>query len=191
MKSIKPLIGIVENIRRELSWGMAFPRSSFIESNLDEQTIRAIQLPALELGHAILSSMTAAREVIIETYQNPTLTRRSLRSEKESVSNAIKELLNARAMARIELRKISDGLDMEQRTSDGHVGFPPEFFNLCLFMISLLQVIDITFHGNNPYLLSIRWRMKCTMHCKSPMTLLLHMKARLPDYGILDFHGHG
>lgn len=118
---------------------MAFPRSSFLESNLEDATIQAFRVPALELGNAILTSMKAVERVIGATFDD-TRTRRSLREEKDAVVDAQEQLLCARQTARKELREISNGLDMEQRTSDGEVRFPPEFFNLCLFMISLLQV---------------------------------------------------
>lgn len=119
---------------------MTFPRSSFVGPRLEDDTISAFRTPALELGNSLLVSMKAAEKVILETFQNTSLTRRSLLAEKTAVIAAKELLLRAREKARNELRKISDGLDMEQRTSNGDVGFPPEFFNLCLFMISLLQV---------------------------------------------------
>lgn len=130
----------MENIRRELSWGMAFPRSSFAGSNLEDSTISAFRIPALGLGNALLVSMKVVEKVILETFHNTSMTQRSLQAEKAAVTAAKEQLLRVRERARSELRKISDGLDMEQRMSNGDVGFPPEFFNLCLFMISLLQV---------------------------------------------------
>jgi hypothetical protein len=139
VKSIKPLIGIVENVRRELSWGMAFPRSSFARPNLEETMVRAFQIPALDLASVILGSMEATEKVILETFRNPSLTRRSLRNEKDAVADAKERLLEAQRTARNELRKMSDS-NIEQRKSNGKVGFPPEFMSLCLFMISLLQV---------------------------------------------------
>lgn len=145
VKSIKPFIGIVENVRRELSWGMAFPRSSFFASNLEDSTASAFRTPALDLGDALLVSMKTVEGVILETFQNTSLIWRSLQTERTAVTAAREQLLHAREKARNELRKISDGLDMEQRTSNGEVKFPPEFFNLCLFMISLLQVKFLSF----------------------------------------------
>lgn len=139
VKSIKPLIGIVENVRRELCWGMTFPASSFTGPNLEETMIRAFQIPALGLANAILGSMEATEKVILETFRNPSLTRRSLRNEKDAVADAKERLLDARRTARNELRKMSD-INIKQRKSNGEVGFPSEFMNLCLFMISLLQV---------------------------------------------------
>jgi hypothetical protein len=88
--------------------------------------------------------MEAAQKVLLETFQNPSLTRRSLLNEKNAVTASKEQLLSARRTARNELGKMSDGLDMEQRKSNGDVGFPPEFMNLCLFMISLLQVRHVS-----------------------------------------------
>ena len=102
--------------------------------------MQAFQNPTLDLANAILDSMKVAEKVILETFQNPSLTHRSLLNEKDAVTNAKEQLLRARQTARDELQKISDCLDMDQRKSNGEVGFSPDFLNLCLFMISLLQV---------------------------------------------------
>jgi hypothetical protein len=90
--------------------------------------------------------MKASENAILETFQNPSLTRRSLSYEKDAITTAKGELLRARRKTRYELRKISDGLDMEQRKSNGEIDFPSEFMNLCLFMISLLQVGHFWMH---------------------------------------------
>jgi hypothetical protein len=119
---------------------MTFPRSAIVGSRLEQSAIRAFQNPAIDLANAILDSMKASENIILETFQNPSMTRRSLSNEKDAVTAAKGELLRARRKTRNELRKISDGLDMEQRKSNGEVDFPSEFMNLCLFMISLLQV---------------------------------------------------
>jgi hypothetical protein len=142
---------------------MAFPRSSFVGSSLEDCTISAFRTPALELGNALLVSMKASEKVILETFQNTSLTQRSLQAEKTEVTAAKELLLRAREKAQNELRKISDGLDMEQRTSNGDVGFPPEFFNLCLFMISLLQARLEFLFFSSLYSFATRWRARCTM----------------------------
>lgn len=169
VKSIKPLIGIVENIRRELSWGMAFSRSSLVETTLQDKTVAAFRVPTLELGHAILNSMEVTQQVLIEVFQRTTWARRSFCPEKDAVNAAQEQLLRARKIARTELRKIADS-HMEQRTSTGEVQFPPEFFNFCLFMISLMQVGKAIMPM---FLFSYwchRWPTRCTNRYRYPTT---------------------
>lgn len=139
MKSIKPLIGIVENIRRELSWGLTFPRSTFIESNIKDSTVDAFQAPALELGHAILTSMEATRKVILEVYHHTKWSKSSLLAEKDAVHIAKEKLLSARNKARSDLRQISNDY-MHYRAPSNAAESSPAFLNMCLFIISLLQV---------------------------------------------------
>ena len=54
VKSIKPLLGTIEHIRRELSWGISYPRPTHLSSPEEADIIQAFRGPASELGDAIL-----------------------------------------------------------------------------------------------------------------------------------------
>lgn len=140
----------MENIRRELSWGMTLSHSPFVGTNVGDSAISAFKNSATGLGNAILLSISATQQVVTETFKRTSSARISLAPEKYAVSTAQELLLSAQRAAREQLRKSSDSLDLDQRSSEGRCGFPPEFFNLCLFIVSLLQVSTVTSQASGP-----------------------------------------
>ncbi|KZT03579.1 uncharacterized protein LAESUDRAFT_659459 [Laetiporus sulphureus 93-53] len=93
LKAVRPLIGIVEHIRRELAWGMStlqpqspgFSRASSRRPSASRRSsahrirhratlpshdkfISAIRAPALSLGHAIISAMHSVELLIVVAY---------------------------------------------------------------------------------------------------------------------------
>ncbi|KDQ53035.1 hypothetical protein JAAARDRAFT_61594 [Jaapia argillacea MUCL 33604] len=144
VKSIKPLIGIIEHLRRELSWGMSFYRAGFPQ--LDDQSDQAssiFRVPALDLGHAILASMKAVQDVTLTCFDSPGSHASALSSEKATLHGVSQKLMFAQQEARSLLQKISDELDMVQRSSlSAELPSQREFFDSCLFMISLLQMAN-------------------------------------------------
>lgn len=168
VKSIKPLIGIVENIRRELSWGTTLSQLPFTEANIGYGAMKGL---ATDLGNAILLSISATQQVIMETFKRTSSARLSLAPEKYAVSIAQERLVSAQRAAREQLRKGSDSLNLDRRRSEGGPAFPPAFFNLCLFTVSLLQAsaVIIQVSGLDSPWGNVRCPMICFVPCKSPM----------------------
>ncbi|GAW05453.1 hypothetical protein LENED_007312 [Lentinula edodes] len=74
VKSIKPLISIVEHLRREISWGMSFPQVEVHYSSSDAfegTVIGFFRQPATDLGHAILDSISLVRSAVLKCYDAP------------------------------------------------------------------------------------------------------------------------
>ncbi|KAG5221512.1 Class myosin [Salix suchowensis] len=144
VKSIKPLIGTIEHLRRELSWGMVHSRTQpaplhVHSTSPDEKDANAFRVPAYELGHAVLTSMRVVERTVLTCYELNIMPRQ--RDEaKGNLDEALNSLYKAAVVARDVLKSFTDGLDMQQRAEDGAIGFPQKSFDLCLFMISLLQV---------------------------------------------------
>ncbi|KAJ8515521.1 hypothetical protein ONZ45_g7066 [Pleurotus djamor] len=141
VKSIKPLIGTIEHIRRELSWGISYPRPTHLSSPEEADIIQAFRGPASELGDAILVAIKACEHSVSACFESTRFTSsRSLVNEKSQLQEASNRLQKAILTARGELKDFTDDLDLQQRSSDGELGFTQKTFNLCLFMISLLQM---------------------------------------------------
>ncbi|TFK72565.1 hypothetical protein BDN72DRAFT_836131 [Pluteus cervinus] len=136
MKLIKPLIGIAEHLRRELSWGMSIPRHDFEGTALEATAVQTFHDPAFELGHAILDSMRAVEKVVLGCFVH-TIFPRSVESEKAALFAAKRRLAAALSTVRLELKKFCDEWDT---AADSPVDVPRNIFDLCLFMISLLQM---------------------------------------------------
>ncbi|KDQ59407.1 hypothetical protein JAAARDRAFT_32964 [Jaapia argillacea MUCL 33604] len=149
VKSIKSFIGIVEHLRRELSWGMSFSRANFSHPECRaSKTLSAFQGPVLDLGHALLLSMNAVERVVLIAFDGPGTHKSSIGAEAKGLQIAGQELLIACNSARLQLQKISDEFDIEQRTSSDADHTPQgEFFDLCLFMISMIQMAHDTRHA--------------------------------------------
>ncbi|KAL0947218.1 hypothetical protein HGRIS_013335 [Hohenbuehelia grisea] len=139
VKSIKPLIGTIEHLRRELAWGMTYPRPSRSSELQDDSVFEFFKDPAMQLGNAVLASMKAVEAVVSRSFDH-SLVSRPLDAERAALEDCIARLHKASVAAREELRSFCDDLDMRQRAADGAVGFPQEVFEICLFMISLLQM---------------------------------------------------
>lgn len=121
---------------------MSFPRPSHINSRSETNIICAFHAPAVELGYAILDSMSTIEKIILACFEHL-----HLETEAEDlVSTKHRPISAALITAREELRTLCDDWDMEQRISDEKVSFPEKIFDLCSFMISLLQV---SFVGGN------------------------------------------
>jgi hypothetical protein len=139
VKSIKPLIGIVEHLRREISWGMSVHRTAPISATLHGEELIALQAP-LNLGHAVLDSVKTAESIVHALFPSSTFKSRTLESEVKLLSQVNRQLLNTRDAACIGLQKMCKNLELEHRGSKTAVGFRPSILSLCLFMVSVLQV---------------------------------------------------
>ncbi|THH09172.1 hypothetical protein EW146_g8766 [Bondarzewia mesenterica] len=137
VKSIKPLLGIVEHLRRELSWGGALAELQ----TYDENTLSVFQAPAVDLGHAILASIKAVENCVLACYKNPLKNGGPRPSTKLAIADARAQLTASRDAAREDLKEIFDKFDMDQRASleSARLQLSRELADCCLFMISLLQ----------------------------------------------------
>ncbi|KAF8892705.1 hypothetical protein BD779DRAFT_1436676 [Infundibulicybe gibba] len=140
IKSLKPLVGIIEHLRRELSWGIAAPRV-YTNSPLDVEIMRKFQEPGEELGQAIIDSISILEQLVSTSFDNH-FRPLPLEAELRSLAKARTRLTTALDQARVELNKICD--DLLRSPTHEDIQFPQKVFNLCLFMISLLQMAQET-----------------------------------------------
>ena len=131
VQSIKPLIGIVENTRRELSWGS--PR---VKRSRGETLSYSSTTPAVNLGHAILTSMKHVEATLLFVFEHATNASESRLSENETATQILHRLNQARDDAREEFAKLFHG--DSQKTDD--VGLAGEASNESLFLVSLIEV---------------------------------------------------
>ncbi|RDB24188.1 Uncharacterized protein C26F1.08c [Hypsizygus marmoreus] len=140
VKSLKPFIGTIEHLRQELSWGMSFPQQSQLTGH-ETDVIKAFYHPALELGCALLDSIKAMEQIIIACFDRSLPPART-RLQKQDLLAAKTRLTAAWIAAREELRTACDNWEAQQRSADQEerIETPSKIFELCSFMISLLQM---------------------------------------------------
>lgn len=125
---------------------MSFPQAEvhYSPSDAFEGTVIGFfRQPATDLGHAILDSISLVRSVVLKCYDAPAPV---AMLDDSTINRAKDQLTESVQRARAALEKFCDDLDKERRiSSDESSDLPPRAFNLCLFMISLLQVDMIFF----------------------------------------------
>ena len=134
VQSIKPLIGIVENTRRELSWGS--PRA---KRSRGETLSYSTTTPAVNLGHTILTSMKHVEATLLFVFEHATNASEPKLSENETTSQILDRLDQARDDAREEFAKLSQGMNGDSQTTNA-VGLAEEASNESLFIVSLIEV---------------------------------------------------
>ncbi|KAG1832744.1 hypothetical protein EV424DRAFT_1469474 [Suillus variegatus] len=121
VKSLKPLLGMVEHLRRELSWGMVPQPGQNDWSNESHcASSSSFEASAIELSKTIMISIKAVEDLVLGVYTHTSLWHKSLRTERDAVTAAAINLNFAWYTAKNELR--------------------------CLFVTSLLQMAYDTSH---------------------------------------------
>ena len=133
VQSIKPLIGIVENTRRELSWGS--PR----EKRSRRETLSYSTTTAVNLGHAILTSMKHVEATLLYVFEHASNASESKLPENETPAQILHRLDQAQDDAIEEFAKLFQGMNGDsQKTND--IGLAEEASNESLFHVSLIEV---------------------------------------------------
>ncbi|KAF8837834.1 hypothetical protein BDN67DRAFT_997945 [Paxillus ammoniavirescens] len=140
VKHIKPVLGIIEHLRRELSWGMSPQGSSRSGPPREAESAFSppFQTSALELGKGILASLQAVENLVLAAYTDISLFRRSVQSERDTVISAAITLNLAWYTTQEDLRNVI------RQASENCI--PPEMQHQCLFVTSLLQMAYDTSH---------------------------------------------
>lgn len=128
-------------MRRELTWGMSSRPIETTSARLN------FDINVMSLGNIILESMDLIKLVVLSCFEH-IYPSPSLESEKVAVFTAQTRLTISSECTRNELSKFCDELDIQQRTSNGNIRFPQDTFDVCLFMISLLQVSAVVYKYN-------------------------------------------
>ncbi|KAG2149189.1 hypothetical protein DEU56DRAFT_970914 [Suillus clintonianus] len=146
VKSLKPLLGIVEHLRRELSWGM-IPRS--VQNNWPSKSHSAsspsFEASAIELGKTIMSSIKAVEDLVIGAYTHASLRSKPLHEERDAVIAAAISLNLAWYTAKSELCNTIRTLSEKSGSPSGSI-IPLHLHHQCLFATSLLQMAYDTSH---------------------------------------------
>ena len=129
--SLKPFIGTVEHLRRELVWGMSIHRDSL--SLIHPETFKLLATPTRVLGESLLQGMDLIRSVISLAYQGG-IRPHDFRAEKYAIVEAESQLLQTKRDVRKELERILETLGPD------YSQLPQDVCDLSLAMISLLQV---------------------------------------------------
>ena len=126
VESIKPLIGVVENTRRELSWGVSLSKRT-----RGEKLSHAPTTPAVNLGQIILASMKHVEATLLFVFEH-----KPKPFEKEKTSQLLDRLDHARDAAREEFASLFQGMNEENDDVEVVVGTSEQF----LFLVSLIEV---------------------------------------------------
>ena len=174
VRSIRPLVGIIEHLRRELAWGMSLviqaddhrskshmssPVTSPPGTPSQKTLSRAIGPNALPLGYALTNAMKCLESTICLTFQRSSASiPRIITTEKDgswvvsqlaAIHEADGRLVAARDSARELLRKLFGDFHMAERVAQNKVLTHKETYQGSVAIISLLQVrtvsINITF----------------------------------------------
>lgn len=129
--SLKPFIGTVEHLRRELAWGMSIHRASL--SLIHPETFKLLATPTRLLGESILQGMSLVRSIVSLTYQGG-IKPYDFLTEKCAIVDAESQILRTKEDVRNELERIFETL------GPSYSQLPQDVCDLSLAMISLLQV---------------------------------------------------
>lgn len=139
---MKPLVNVIEHLRRELAWGMSFDRvatSGVIRPESD--TMAALKNSADELGGAILDAMKTVQEVVLAGYKHSSLIQSRTAYDQASVENMQQRLEHCHHAVQGRLCAMADAVYLNQRiVDDSKIELSRDLFDVCLFMVSLLQV---------------------------------------------------
>ncbi|KAG1883151.1 hypothetical protein F4604DRAFT_1741037 [Suillus subluteus] len=146
VKSLKPLLGMVEHLRRELSWGMV-PRPGQTDWSNESYCVSSpsFEASAIELGKTIMISIKAVEDLVLGVYTHASLWRKSLRTERDAVTAAAINLNLTWYTAKTELRNTIRTLSEEPGSPSGSI-IPSHLHHQCLFVTSLLQMAYDTSH---------------------------------------------
>ncbi|KAH9174246.1 hypothetical protein EDB89DRAFT_2067893 [Lactarius sanguifluus] len=134
--SIKPLIGVVENVRRELSWGC-----SHVGTSPGRGSTYPTMQPALDLGQAILASMKHVEDTLLFVFER---TANAFRPSKKEAAQILHQLDQARDAARKGLTDLFGGSPKNDTTSEvsGHSHFFVSLIEMAEEMHNALIVVD-------------------------------------------------
>ncbi|KAJ8080407.1 hypothetical protein PM082_017240 [Marasmius tenuissimus] len=143
VKSIKPLVGSVEHLRRELSWGTTATRVGRKDAN--GLSVYPLHDNTLHLGDAILHALLVVRLVVLRCYNVPSL---------QPLDIPVEALQSARVRLTSALRRTEAGLGIFGKELDVPFGIYPDLdrfsqdpFNLSLFSVCLLQMAHESLHA--------------------------------------------
>ncbi|KAF8633737.1 hypothetical protein AX17_004393 [Amanita inopinata Kibby_2008] len=148
VKSLKPLVAIVEHLRRELSGRITFPAQSATDTPYESRVIQNAYSPSLELGRAIVTSLKTVETMVLICFERP-FPAHSLRTERDSLHDSSTHLVRTVSVVHEELGKICNDLILQQQTVNESGDFPDKVLDLCSFMTSLLQTAYDVKHALN------------------------------------------
>jgi hypothetical protein len=129
--SIRPLIAVVENTRRELSWG-----SLRVKTRREEKFFYSTMTPAGNLGEVILASMKHVEATLLFVFEHTAGTSGPKPPENETSTQILHRLDQARDAAREKFAGLFRGMNEDapknELTSDASDHF--------LFLVSLIEV---------------------------------------------------
>ncbi|KAK7689181.1 hypothetical protein QCA50_007872 [Cerrena zonata] len=176
LRSIRPLVGIIEHLRRELAWGMSLTtqidaHKSKSKSRISSPVIsppptpsqntltHAIGPNALSLGYALTNSMKCIESTICLVFQRSStsiprpVVHKSERDESwitpqlAVIHEADERLVAARDAARELLRGIFEDFHMVERVAQNKIPAHKESYQGSVAIISLLQMAQEMRHA--------------------------------------------
>ena len=188
VESIKPLIAVVENTRRELSWG-----SLRVKTLREKKLCYARMKPAVDLGQAILVSMKHVEATLLYVFEHSAGTLGPKPSDKDTSTQILHQLDRARDSAREVFAGLHRYMNEDTKRNE-NVEIPPDVSDQFLFLVSLIEVCPSLYLSKNTrqckYWL-LRWPMKCAGPCVSLIASFTSIIPLKLAYGTHAFPWHG
>ncbi|KAK1229061.1 hypothetical protein PQX77_007877 [Marasmius sp. AFHP31] len=143
VKSIKPLIGSVEHLRRALSWGTTGPWAR--PEDAKDRSVDPLHDTVLHLSAAILHALLVVRLIVLRCYNVPSL--QTLDVSAEALQSAHSRLTSALKQTEAELAIFGEGLDFSTGVYPDANSSSQGPFGLSLFAICLLQMAHESVHA--------------------------------------------
>lgn len=112
---------------------------SDLEGNHEEGTAQSLSRCCVDLGNAVLLSMSATQQAIAATFTKTSSACLVLTAEGYALSTARDQLVSAQSAAREQLGRNLGNMNIVQSESEEDPRFPTKLFDLGLFMVSLLH----------------------------------------------------
>ena len=136
VESIKPLIAVVENTRRELSWG-----SLRVKTRRGEKFFYPTMSPAMDLGQVMLASMKHVEATLLFVFEHAAGTFGPKSPEKETSAQLLHRLDQARDAAREMFAGLFRGMNEDAKSE--YMGSTFDASDHSLFLVSLMEVCSI------------------------------------------------
>jgi hypothetical protein len=134
--SIKPLIAVVENTRRELSWG-----SLRVKTRRGEKFLYPTMTPAVNLGQVILESMKHVEATLLYVFERTAGTLGPKPPGRETSTQILHRLDQARDNAREMFAGLFRGMKEDAPKND-YMGLAYDASDHFLFLVSLIEMAN-------------------------------------------------
>jgi hypothetical protein len=128
----------MEYLRREIAWGSAYAPKS---PPSDDDLCRIFRESIAHLGNTIIQAVSLVEETVRICYQSNSFFGERTNVDIQKIVHMRRELVEMDQATRAHLQHVLDNDRIVSHfAGGGKLGLPPQLFNMCLLVVSLLQV---------------------------------------------------